>query len=241
MKKHLLALFAFAVIICCPLSVKASEEITAKNFDYNWYLEQHPDLAAVSTDPATVYQFYLNTGLPADWNGRIAPAYITNETVLKCYAIVDSITNPSMTQRQKVTAIHKWICQNVEYDYSFSHYSLEGAVNEGLAVCQGYAVTFNEMCNAAGIECEMVTGTTDSSIVRTVSVDGQTLYIYAAGNGGHAWNQVKVDGQWYQIDTTWDDGYGEYTSDGFITTYFLITPENMMYDHKYNNPSEIHY
>ena len=24
-------------------------------------------------------------------------------------------------------------------------------------------------------------------------------------NGGHAWNQVYVDGTWYYIDVTWDD------------------------------------
>ena len=241
MKKTLLALLTFAVILCYPLSAKAAGYLTEENFDYTWYLEQHPDLAAITTDPATIYQFYLNTGLPADWNGRISPAFTTNETELKCYAIVDSITNSSMSQREKVTAIHKWICQNVKYDYSFSHYSLEGAVNEGLAVCQGYAETFREMCEIAGVECEIVTGTVDPSIQRTVSINGRTVFIYAGGTGGHAWNQVKVDGQWYQVDVTWDDGFERYTDDGYITTYFLITPENMMYDHKYNYPERIHY
>ncbi len=71
---------------------------------------------------------------------------------------------------------------------------MQSAIDEGLAVCQGYAETFLKLCMIAGIECEMVTGTLNPSVEREVNIDGRTVYIYAAGNGGHAWNQVKVDG-----------------------------------------------
>ncbi len=41
-----------------------------------------------------------------------------------------------------------------------------------------------------GIECKYVTG---------VSVhDGKA-------GGGHAWNMVKLDNEWYNLDATWDD------------------------------------
>lgn len=239
--KKAIAMIGIMAVLIPSQTVMAGGTITAEQFDYEWYLEQHPDLAAITTDPSTIYQFYLNVGLGADWNGRVSPAYITDETELKCYGIVDSITNSTMTQREKATAIHNWMCQNIQYDYSFSHYTVKGAINEGLAVCQGYAETFRKLCNIAGIECEMVTGTVTPSVRRTVYIDGRTVYIYAAGSGGHAWNQVKVDGQWYQVDVTWDDGYEDLTSAGYITEYFLISPENMMYDHNYNNPKIIHY
>lgn len=239
--KKVLVIIGILAVLSPSQMVNAQEIISAEIFDYEWYLEQHPDLAAITTDPATVYQFYLTVGLGADWNGRISPVYVTNETDLKCYGIVDSITNATMTQREKATAIHNWMCQNIQYDYSFSHYTVKGAIDEGLAVCQGYAETFEKLCKIAGIECEMVTGTVNPSIERKVNIDGRTVFIYAAGSGGHAWNQVKVDGQWYQVDVTWDDGYEQLTSKGYITEFFLITPENMMYDHTYNYPDRIHY
>ncbi|MGN1023920.1 MAG: transglutaminase domain-containing protein [Lachnospiraceae bacterium] len=46
--------------------------ITKDNFDYDWYLEQHPDLkAAVGTDRDAIYNFYLNTGAPNGWPGKL--------------------------------------------------------------------------------------------------------------------------------------------------------------------------
>ena len=48
-----------------------------------------------------------------------------------------------------------------------------------------------------------------------------------AKGGGHAWNQVKVDGTWYYIDCTWDDP----TGGGFErTTYYLS--EQLWSNHK---------
>ena len=86
---------------------------------------------------------------------------------------------------------------------------------------------FYELAKAAGLEVKYISGTADNG----------------SGNGyqGHAWNQVKVDGQWYQVDVTWDDGYEHLTSKGYISEFFLITPDNMMYDHTYSNPDSIHY
>ena len=39
---------------------------------------------------------------------------------------------------------------------------------------------------------------------------------------GHAWNLVKVDGQWYQLDTCWNDG-------GMTKDYFLVSDNYMKY------------
>lgn len=58
--------------------VCAGETLTKENFDYRWYLEQHPDLAAVMNleDSAAVWDFYQNIGLPSGWNGRVAPEHL---------------------------------------------------------------------------------------------------------------------------------------------------------------------
>ena len=53
------------------------------------------------------------------------------------------------------------------------------------AVCNGYAEAMALLMTCVGIENQIVTGTADNEL--------------------HAWNQVCLDGNWYQVDATWDD------------------------------------
>lgn len=44
---------------------------------------------------------------------------------------------------------------------------------------------------------------------------------------GHAWNVVKIDGQWLHVDSTWASGYGagkEFVK-SFQDKYFLVPPK----------------
>ena len=64
--------------------------------------------------------------------------------------------------------------------------------------------------------------------------------IYITGNvddGLHAWNLVKIDGNWYHLDNTWNrgqyDGSGEY--DYFETRdYYLKGDATMSKDHSWD-------
>ncbi|WP_233486833.1 transglutaminase domain-containing protein [Zhihengliuella sp. ISTPL4] len=127
-------------------------------------------------------------------------------------AISAAITE-GMSDTEKVTAINKWIVENMEYDYqalaaiesSFGRliednqrYSdARGGLIDKRVICGGYADTFNLLARKAGLESIYVSG------------------IIADSGSGHAWNHVKVDGEWKAIDTTWND-----TDD--ITKYLLI-------------------
>jgi transglutaminase-like putative cysteine protease len=64
-----------------------------------------------------------------------------------------------------------------------------GILVAGTAVCTGYAHAFQLLAQASGLEPVVVTGTASSGFT----------------TGGHAWNQVLVDGQWLVVDATWDD------------------------------------
>lgn len=64
-----------------------------------------------------------------------------------------------------------------------------GALVDGSAVCTGYAHAFAAMAQQAGLDDVVVTG---------LAWDGLT-------NGGHAWNKVRIDGQWLAVDATWGD------------------------------------
>lgn len=134
--------------------------------------------------------------------------------------IVKTIISPGMSEFDMVLAIHDWITFNIDYDFTYSNFYVGETLRDGTAVCQGYALTFDMMAELAGIECIFIGGEATNS-------SGQT--------GGHAWNQVKVDGVWYCIDTTWDDPASEnkdrnnHSSNRY--DYFLLSNETFDKNH----------
>ncbi len=62
--------------------------------------------------------------------------------------------------------------------------------NPNYAVCDGYTLAFEYLLQQCGIEAIFLGGLAGSS---------------EENSGGHAWNLVKMDGVWYEVDTTWDD------------------------------------
>lgn len=115
---------------------------------------------------------------------------------------IASLTSPA--EYDIVMAAKKAIVGNAQYDepagrndggiyYSDDAYSLEGFFEDGKIVCTGYSSVFQYLMTRAGIPCIEVFGATRSS------KDA------AAGEIDHAWNKVKIGGQWYNIDICWAD------------------------------------
>ncbi len=92
-----------------------------------------------------------------------------------------------------------------------------GVFLDGKAVCEGYARAMQYLLQKCGIECSEIAG-----------------YIHketGERDGAHAWNIVKIDGDYYYLDTTWDDSSNTVqtvkTNDlGF--DYFCITTDELM-------------
>lgn len=99
--------------------------------------------------------------------------------------IVRERVQPGMTERQKVLALHQWICGNAYYDNTYSHHSGFCIFLHRTGVCDAYTAAFHWLLEAAGIE--------------SLEIGGE------ARGDGHTWNLVRVDGQWYHVDVTWDD------------------------------------
>lgn len=228
-------------------------------FDYDWYLQKHPELIAMyGTDKNAIYSFYENVGLENGWAGRVAfdklieephfdyvryaaenpdvaavfgqdraalynhyitlgikegrKGYSTNSLVnayIRLYEVSAQIMNDTMTDQEKVKAAHDWMCINTAYDHDNflngtipnESYHIEGVMNNGRAVCNGYAETFIAFMAVQGIECTEITG---------------------EGNGGyHGWNKVKVDGEYYYIDVTWDDPVPDRPGTVYWYNYYL--------------------
>ena len=154
-------------------------------------------------------------------------AFIDRFTINSAKKIVSEVTDESMTEIEKIKTLHDWVCANTVYDMNdennLANHVDSAVFFDGMAVCEGYAKAFNLLLHEAGIETCLV------------------------HNGVHAWNVVKVDGKWFHIDTTWDDGepYGYYwflKTDAFLIsqggpheTWSLFAPSSL---HSFQ-PSEL--
>lgn len=121
----------------------------------------------------------------------------------KAKAVVDTIITPSMSDVEKVIAIHNWICVNCKESEKEGAATVDGLLNTKKGNAWGYAKTFAMMAKLAGQGSECVEGI-------CTDLDGTKR--------NHMWNKVEIDGQWYNIDVANDDGYAGI---GFFYTYCL--------------------
>lgn len=128
------------------------------------------------------------------------------ETVQLVDDAVKKIGAEGKSDYEIVYAINEYLCDTVYYPanppYEPITHTAYGALKNGCAVCEGYACAAKLLLNAYGIESDIEVGE-------------------CPGGGGHAWNLVKLDGAWYQLDVTWNDqSYSR-------RDYFLVTDEYM--------------
>lgn len=104
------------------------------------------------------------------------------------------ITQNIESEFEKMMAINGWITQHVVYNYSPTSYSQKNdaltTLNKKTGICMGYANLFAAIARAAGLETKVMTGKGKTG--------GKTYY--------HQWNEVKINNEWYFIDTTWNAG-----------------------------------
>ena len=112
----------------------------------------------------------------------------------------------------KAKTLHDRLIGAVTYISSDYDQSAYGALVEGRAVCNGYARAYQHLLQKVGIPAWHVWG---------VGLEYSTNTLQ-----DHAWNLVKLDGQWYYTDVTWDD-QGSNT----FYSYFNITAQQLQEDH----------
>lgn len=151
-----------------------------------------------------VYYLRTNTYIQVADDAHPSVASIVNGAVLQAKQETDG------TEYEMALYLHDWLLDQLEYDNSLKWSSAESALTRGLGTCQAYESAYAKLPSAAGIENAETRDTYD----------------------GHTWNAVKLDGEWYQVDCTWDD-----TSDNFYGDldrrhlYFCLTDELMAIAH----------
>ncbi|MFT6867812.1 MAG: transglutaminase/protease-like cytokinesis protein 3 [Cyclobacteriaceae bacterium] len=121
--------------------------------------------------------------------------------------LVKYLSKVTKNQRELIEVIYYWISQNIEYDvegYStgvFDAYEAQDVLISKSSVCGGYSNLFQLLCESAGIECVVISGFakgfgySKEEDMRNDSIPN------------HAWNAVKLNGDWKLVDSTWGSGY----------------------------------
>ncbi|MGV3459444.1 MAG: transglutaminase domain-containing protein [Flavobacterium sp.] len=165
------------------------------------------------------------------------------------------INKDFQSDEDKARAIFTWIATNVKYDMD-AYYLRQGPVafsyrtpeekeakmkkmRDELAlktlktkkgVCEGYSTLFERLAAKTGLEAAIIPGTSKSH---------PTHIGKQPGASDHAWNAVKISGQWQLLDVTW--GAGTVTGEKpafqfkFNDKYFLANPETFVLNHYPDN------
>lgn len=139
----------------------------------------------------------------------------------RCKEAMDELTD-DMTDFQKEVALYHWLQREVTSDPAAfdpqtpggqaDSTNPYGALVLGRAVCLGYATAFSLLLDMAGVESLVVSGAADRS------------------RACHAWNMVKLEGEWYCVDITWSNASSASTGDAltrFRHKYFNVTSDFM--------------
>lgn len=148
-----------------------------------------------------------------------------------CYGITDDY--------DKIFALHKWMTENIYYDYDYYydrsteiyHY-VEDVIRERRTVCAGYANLLEALIRAQGIPA--ITASTFAGGLSVKDFDSEAVN---ATEANHAHTEAWVNGRWVIMDSTWDSKnkyeYGEFITEAPTNfKYFDITRELFANNHK---------
>ena len=163
---------------------------------YDLALSTEPDIGWVSLN----YNYYY------DVKGRIINCRVDytldkakeDKLLQKLHKQAEDLVSETegMDDFDRIVYFHDRLISGCVYDSSNPNaWSAYGCLIDGRAVCEGYSKAFQLLCDTAGVPCLIINGVTND--------ETETL---------HMWNKVQMDGEWYNMDLTWDDPEGSKSS-----------------------------
>ena len=169
------------------------------------------------------YRYYKDSP-----NLILIPEYIFDKNKIREHqkalgARVDKLVRTAMkfSEWDKEKYVHDFICENIRYDKLKKPYSHEiiGPLGHGVGVCEGIAKSVKVLCDALGVWC----------IIAICGNNPEKGIKYR-----HTWNIVRINGQYYHLDATFDNtlGKNEDGSTNIRYDYFNLDDKNIFRDHE---------
>ncbi len=188
--------------------------VTAEQFDnvFSALLSDNPDLFFVGRR-CSLSSGVLNSSCTIEYiinREEYAEKKLRLESV--CKEVIASLTNPE-DDWQTELEIHDYIIENCKYKLEENNLILSssyGVLVDGEAACEGYSKAAKLLFDKAGIECVVLSGTSEN---------------FDGSSEPHMWNVVKIHGDYYYLDCTWDDPVTENGEDKVAYSYFNLNDE----------------
>ena len=191
-------------------SIVLSTPVPADDFQYvyNTVLSDHPEIFWVTSTCNYCYNNsnFLTEIKPVYWDIDVdAMKAEMEESVRGALADMWSLG----TDIEKVKYAHDYLTHTITYAHNDMDQNAYSGFVWKQTVCAGYAKCFSYMMHKMGIPC---------------------AYVIGDAGGPHAWNILKLSGEYYMMDVTWDDP--DTSPDDYDYDYFNITDRQISANHK---------
>lgn len=197
---------------------------------YHAVLKDHPEIFWVHNHE----KIYKTTYSDSDYC-TFTPGYIYTESEISeiqnameaGFQEVSSLIPADASDYEKVRIVYTYVIDNTQYQASDDDQSIAGVFWKKEAVCAGYAGAVQYLLERIGVPCIYVDGSTKGS------------------TEGHAWNIVKLDGEYYYVDATNGDqpdflnGNAAQLEEHKTIIYDYLCPFPEEYEKKYIRSEEL--
>ena len=129
--------------------------------------------------------------VPDELKDALAPSSMIQSDAEEIVKIAKEVVGSETNAWVAAQKLERWVFENMtEKNFNTAFASALEACKTREGDCTEHAVLLAALCRAAGIPARVVMG---------------VEFLYGIW-GGHAWNDVWIDGTWYQLDAT--NGYG---------------------------------
>lgn len=160
---------------------------------------------------------------------------IPKEAEISHKKLSEYISTHCANDEETVLAFSYWIAKNIRYsmkEVKEIHRTDKTAyevLSNKKAVCEGYAILFQQLCEDAGITSFVVYGHGYGHVLKRM---------FNRAHMRHAWNAVFCNGEWKILDVTWaanEIKHGEFNKTGHLKWIFC-EPAEFSKSHYPNDP-----
>jgi hypothetical protein len=188
---------------------------------------------------------YVNSYHAIDYHMAMCPKSIKKDPE----QLIAYFLEVANTDLEKCRAVYTWMAYNIKYDdvaynnNSSSYMDALEVLKEQKAVCAGYSALFTYLCNQLNLEVKSVFGWSKGYGYK----QEEMLNMKSIPDSDHAWNLVKIDGEWRCFDATWGSGSAKTTPNGlmksvyeFTDEWFNCSPEEFIFSHYTESQDDLH-